>query len=206
VKRRATQNKSPLPNLLSQQIPPFSSDSVQSLKVRLIISEDFASDVKNFAVELPQVPYGLSVNATTLYLPFKAVRLSKVEMWCNYRSEKGMTGNTINLIQIERRTVKPIEFSDTATFLTPAHICKKFDPLEPLGLWYQTTSGETNPELRFQMPKGAILELTYAFIVSDESSPGSSSGSGLSYPKVYTNCLNSDLVCVGKSYSAVLSA
>ncbi len=192
--------------MLSQQIPSFSSDQVQSLKVRYIVSDSFGSDVKAFTVELPQVPYGLSVDASTAYLPFKAVRLAKVEMWCNYRSEQGMTGNTINFSQVERRTVKPIEHSDTATFVSPAHICKKFNTLEPLGLWYATTSGESNPELRFQLPKGGLLELTFAYVVSDENGPGSSSGSGLTFPRVYTNSLNSDIVCVGKTYFTVLSA
>jgi len=139
-------------------------------------------------------------------LPFKAVRISKVELWCNYRPGVNVAGNTISMTQVERRTVRPIEWSDTASFLTPAHLSKKFQKNEPMGLWYATTSGESNPELRFQMPKGAVLEITFSFIISDQESPGSSSGSFSSYPKVFTNLINANLGCVGKTYAAVLTA
>lgn len=107
---------------------------------------------------------------------------------------------------IERRTVRPIEWSDTATFLKPAHIKKTFSKLEPLGLWYATTSGESNPEIRFQLPKGAIMQITYDAILHDGESCGTSSGSSLSYPKVYTNQLNANVTVVGKTYQTVISA
>lgn len=126
-------------------------------------------------------------------------------MWCNYRSEKDIAGNTINLRFVDRRTVRPIEYSDTATPMKPAHISKKFNPLEPLGLWFQTTSGESNPEINFQMPKGALLEITYCWINSDESACGTTSGSSLSYPRVYSNKLHTDIACVGKTFEAVIA-
>lgn len=127
-------------------------------------------------------------------------------MWCNFRPDGNVEGNTINLSFVERRTVRPIEWSDTATFLTPAHIKKKFLKTEPLGLWYATTSGESNPEIRFQMPKGALLDITFDFILHDSDNCGTSSGSGLSFPKIYTNKMYSDVACVGKALQAVISA
>lgn len=127
-------------------------------------------------------------------------------MWCNFRPDGNIEGNTINLSLVERRTVKPIEWSDTASFLTPAHLCKTFSKYEPMGLWYSTTSGETNPEIRFQMPKGALLEITFDYILHDAEACGISSGSSLSFPRVYTNSMNSDVACVGKTYFTVVSA
>lgn len=206
AKRRVSRNKSPLNALSQAQIPSFTSDAVQSLKLRYFVTNSYGSDVLSFAVELPVVPYGLSDNATTIELPFKSVRIKKIEMWCNYRPDGNIEGNTINLTCIERRTVRPIEWSDTATFLTPAHIKKKFMKTEPLGLWYSTTSGETNPEIRFQMPKGALLEITYDYILHDSENCGTSSGSGLSHPKIYSNRLHADVSVVGKYYAAVLAA
>ena len=204
VSRRASQNKSP--NMLSRaQIPTYASDAVQSLKVRYYVPSTFGSDVKAFTLELPIYPYGVSDSASTILLPLKAIRLKKIEMWCNYRPSSGIEGNTINLAFVERRTVRPIEWSDTATYATPAHIRKKFTKTEPLGLWYSTINSETNPEITFQMPKGAVLELTFAFILHDGESCGTSAGSSLSYPKIYTNKLNADVSVVGKVYQAVIT-
>lgn len=187
------------------QIPPYQSDMIQSLKVRYYVPSSFGSDVKQFTMELPIYPNGLSDSASIILLPYKAVRLSKIEMWCNYRPEQGIEGNTINLTFVERRTVCPVEWSDTATFLTPAHIKRKFSKVEPCGLWYSTINSETNPELTFQMPKGALLELSFDVILHDGESCGTSSGSSLSYPKVYTNRLNADIAVVGKVYAAVIT-
>jgi hypothetical protein len=148
----------------------------------------------------------VSDTGSTLLLPFKAVRMKKIEMWCNFRPDGNVEGNTINLRCVERRTVRPIEWSDTATFLCPAHIQKSFSKVEPLGLWYATTSGESNPEINFQLPKGAILDITFDYILSDAENCGTASGSSLSFPKVYTNTMNSDILCVGKTFSTVVSA
>jgi len=205
VRRRASQNKSPFTLISKTQIPTFQSDPVQSLISRFYVA-DGAADVISFAVELPVVPYGISYADNALLLPFKAVRIKKIEMWCNFRPNGNVAGNTINLNIVERRTVRPIEWSDTATFLTPAHISKKFSKTEPLGLWYSTTSGESNPEIRFQMPKGALLDITFDYILHDAESCGASSGSSLAYPKVYTNKMNSDVSVVGKTYVAVIAA
>lgn len=127
-------------------------------------------------------------------------------MWCNFRPDGNVEGNTINLSFVERRTVRPIEWSDTATFLTPAHIKKKFAKTEPLGLWYSTTSGESNPEIRFQMPKGAVLQITFDYILHDSENCGTASGSGLSFPKIYTNKMYTDVSVIGRSLQAVISA
>lgn len=206
MSRRATQNKSPKLEIKQDQIPTFCSDVVQSLTVRYYVLDEYPSDVSSVTVELPQVPYGVSYSGSAAILPFKSVRISKIEMWCNYRPSVGIAGNTISLTQVERRTVRPIEWSDTATFLTPAHICKHFNKNEPVGLWYATTSGESNPELRFQLPKGALLEITFSYVLSDGEGTGVSSGTFSAYPRVFTNCLSTDYGCVGKSFVAVLSA
>lgn len=204
--RRVSQNKSPLFGLVKSQIPTFQSDAVLSQQFRYFVSDSYGSDVLAFTVELPQMPNGVSSGDNLILLPYKAVRIKSIEMWCNFRPEGNITGNTINLTMIERRTVRPIEWSDTATFLKPAHIKKTFSKLEPLGLWYATTSGESNPEIRFQLPKGAIMQITYDAILHDGESCGTSSGSSLSYPKVYTNQLNANVTVVGKTYQTVISA
>jgi len=187
------------------QIPTYASDQVESLKVRYYVPSTYAEDVKAFTLELPIYPLGISDSSSQLLLPYKSVRLKKIEMWCNYRPAVGIEGNTINLMIVERRTVRPIEWSDTATYVSPAHIKKKFSKNEPLGFWYITINGESNPEIRFQMPKGTVLELSFDVILHDGESCGTSSGSSLAYPKVYTNKLNADLEVVGKFYRAVIT-
>lgn len=191
---------------MKSQIPSFQSDAVLSQAIRYYVNDSYGSDVLSFAVELPIMPNGVSSATNLILLPYKAVRIRAIEMWCNFRPTGNVTGNTINLTVVERRTVRPIEWSDTATFLTPAHIKKTFSKTEPLGLWYSTTSGESNPELRFQLPKGAILQITYDVILHDAEGCGSSAESGLSYPKVYTNRLSTDVSVVGKSLVAVIAA
>lgn len=203
VNRRASQNKSP--KLFNQtQIPTFQSDAVQTLKCRYYVPSSYGSDVLSFTFELPQYPWGISYSTIGMYIPIKSVRIKKVELWCNYRPEQGVEGNTINLSAVERRLVRPIEWSDTATFLTPAHIKKKFMKTEPLGQWYSTTVGESNPELQIQMPKGALLEITFDYILDDSDNVATYGTAGLSATKVYTNSLNANLSVVGKSHATVI--
>lgn len=188
-------------------IPTYQSDVVQSLKVRYYVSEEYGSDVLAFNVELPQVPYANAYASGFATLPFKAVRINKIEMWCNFRPSGNVAGNTINLSFLERRTVIPLEWSDTATTFCPAHISKKFAKTEPLGLWYSTTSGETNPEIRFQMPKGALLDITFDYVLHDAEAEGvAASAEFTTFPRVYTNRLNANVSPVGKTYAALISA
>lgn len=203
--RRVSQNKSPNDQILKSQIPSFIPDQVLTFKCRYYVNPAAATDVITFVRELPVVPLAVSYSATSLIQIFKAVRLAKVEMWCNHRDSVGVDGNTINLTAVERRTVRPIEWSDTATQLCPAHIVKKFSPVEPLGLWYGTTSGESNPELRFQMSKGAVLEMTYCAILHDAESITSIAASGLTFVRVYTNNLDTNVLAIGRSYQTSMT-
>jgi len=192
---------------MPEAIPPYQSDAVQSLRYRYYVSDAYGSDSLAFTVELPQVPYANCYASGYATLPFKAVRIKKIEMWCNFRPTANVAGNTINLTFVERRTVIPLEWSDTATAYCPAHIKKKFLKTEPLGLWYSTTSGETNPEIRFQMPKGALLEITYDFVIHDGEAEGVAASASLTtFPRVYTNRLNDNVSVVGKSYVATIAA
>ena len=184
----------------SSQIPTYASDAVQSLKVRYYNVETTTSSM---TIELPIAPYGYSVTSSSIAMPFKAVRLKSVEMWCNYTPGAGVANNTINLTVVDRRTVRPIEWSDTATFTTPAHIKKKFSKFEPLGLWYSTSIGETNPELTFQVPKEGVVEIVYDFIISDGSAvPTYNTGGGLTTNRLYTNLLNASFAPIGKVNAA----
>jgi len=202
VNRRATKNKSPENSC--NRIPVFTSDPVLSLTQRYIVKEAASSDVVTFTLELPIVPFGVSSSTTSLLLPFKSVRLKKLKVWCMYRSEKTIAGNTINVTCLERRLVRPIEWSDTASFNCNAFISKKFDKFDPLGQWYVQSSGESNPELRFQLPKGALLELTFDYIQSDADALNTYGVVGLTSSRLYTNALNSDIEVVGKGYQAVI--
>lgn len=205
VNRRATKNKSPEND--DNRIPPFISDPVLTLVQRYYIPSAYGSDTLNFTKELPIVPFGISDTATTILIPFKSCRLKRIKMWCMYRPDKDIAGNTINLTIEDRRLARPIEWSDTASFSCNAFISKKFSKYDPLGQWYLTSNSETNPEVNFQMPKGAVLELTLDYIQADGQSLGTSGGhSGLSYPRVYTNSLNTNISVVGKSYGAVITA
>ncbi len=204
VNRRATKNKSP--ESCDNRIPSFQSDQVESLTMRFCVDPSYGSDVKAFTLELPIVPFGVADTATTLLLPFKSVRLKRVKMWCVYRPEKDISGNTINLTVVERRLNRPIEWSDTASYSCNAFLSKKFAKFDPMGQWYLTTSGESNPELTFQLPKGGVLELTFDYILADGQNLGTSSGSGLSFPRVYANKLNADILPIGKGNYAVIAA
>ena len=132
------------------------------------------------------------------------MRLKRIKMWCNYRPDGDIAGNTINLIIVDRRQCRPIEWSDTATFATPAFLSKKFSKYDPIGLWYLTESGETNPEVRFYLPKGGLLEITFDYILSDGSCTSFSS-STLSYPYVYSQRMHADLSVVGRSEALTMT-
>ena len=200
AKRRVSQNKSPL---LQSQIPVFQSDAVQSLKVR--IYNVSTTEIKDLTFELPVPPYGYSLSTTSLAMPFKAVRMKSIELWCNYSPGVGVARNTINVSVLDRRTVRPIEWSDTATFLQPAHIKKKFSKDEPLGFWYQTTVGESNPEFTLQIPPEGVLEITYDYILSDNGSVATYASSSLTSNRIYTNNISSDFSCIGKAYVKPIS-
>ena len=127
-------------------------------------------------------------------------------MWCMYRESAGsIAENTINLTILERRSVRPIEYSDTATYERPAHIKKVFSEKETLGWYYITSSGETNPEVKIQFNKGTLIELTFDYIISDESTVPVYTTSGLTADLIYINQFDSDLFPVGRSQTALMS-
>jgi len=192
-----SQNKSPV--FLKQQIPNFQSDQVQSLKYRYILS-DAANDVVAVTFELPIFPWALATTSSTLSAPQKSVRLRKIELWTNYRSSVGITGNTQSVTYLERRGVRPMEIAATATFETPAHYKKTFGPDDLLGWYYSTTAGESNPEITFQMTKGSILQLTFDYVLDDADIVVTASGVGLTPTRIYSNSINANLNCVGKAY------
>jgi hypothetical protein len=191
--------------LASSAIPPFTPDQVQTLTFRYYVNPAAASDTVNFVRELPIIPNAISVSATQLLQIYKAVRISKIEMWCNYRPSVAIDGNTINMTFVERRTVRPIEYSATAQPALTGHFKKKFSVYEPLGLWYNTASGETNPEIRFQFSKGALLEITYSVILHDTESVTTLTSAGMSFVRVYSNQLDTNVLCVGKGHMTVIN-
>jgi len=192
-----SQNKTPV--FLKQQIPNFQSDQVQTLKYRYILS-DAASDVVAVTFELPVFPWALATSSMSLSAPQKAVRLRKIQVWTNYRSSVGMSGNTQSVTYLERRGVRPMEIASTATFETPAFYSKTFGPDDLIGWFYSTTSGESNPEITIQMTKGSILELTFDYVLDDADIVITAAGSGFTSSRIYSNCISSNLVCVGKAH------
>ena len=117
-----------------------------------------------------------------------------------YRNSVGIEGNTINLTVVERRGVRPIEYSDTASYQSNAYIDKKFSVDDQLGWYYSQSTGETNPEFIFNMPKGAVLELTLSYVMDDNDTVNSVTSGSLTADKVYTNSLVSTVSAVGKTY------
>lgn len=180
-------------------ITQFQSDQVQTLKYRYIV-KDASADVVSVTFELPIFPFGLSTSALSLSCPFKSVRLRKIEMWTNYRPNVGMTGNSHSVTYLERRGVRPFELSQSATFDRPAHYLKKFGSDDLIGWYYSTTSGESNPEITFQMTKGSILELTFDYVLDDADIVVAVAGSGLTSSRIYTNSISSNWDAVGKAY------
>ena len=183
------------------QIPTVQTDQVETLIIRLYNNE--SNSVKDLTFELPVPPFGYSTSTTQLVLPFKAVRLAKFECWCNYNPGVGVASNTLNVSVLDRRTARPIEWSDTATFLKPAHIKKKFSKDEPLGFWYPTSVGETNPEFTFQVPSEGIVQLTLNYILSDSGSVPTYATTGLTAGRIYTNSVdpNGKFSPAGKAYA-----
>lgn len=194
MNRRASHKKSPE---FDKDIPSFVADQVISTKYRYYNSTTGTVSVSK---ELPICPYGVAYNSNDLVLPFKAVRLKKVKMWCLYNPSVGIANNTINLTIDTRRLVRPIEWSDTASFQSNAFISKKFSKFDPCGQWYITSIGETNPEITFQMPVGAVLELTLDYIMSDGHNCAISAGpGGFTFPRIYTNRISASLSVIGKA-------
>lgn len=200
-KRRSTPNPATDHALV---IPTFNPDSVMTCKVRYGVDLNASTDVIAWTNELPVAPFALSSSSSNLYIPFKAVRISKIEMWANYRPALTMLSNTINLTCNTREGVRPIEWSGTASYTRMAHIEKSFPPTQPIGQWYITTNGVANPEFTFQMGKGSVLEITYCYILSDEAACGTYSSSGLSFPRIYFNKLNADVDVFGKSHETLI--
>lgn len=184
---------------MSHQIPNIVSDPVYSLKQRYYLLDSVVNDVESITFELPVAPFAVSSSTTKLLIPFKAVRLAKIEMWQNYRPEKSITGNTISAIIDTRRQTRPIEWSAVASPVLPAHISKKFNKFDPIGLWYLTTASETNPEITLRVTKGCVFDLSFDFILDDGEAVGSFTTSGLTADRVYTNRIDNYLGVVGKA-------
>ena len=85
----------------ASSIPSFQSDQVQTLVVRYFVNPASASDTVTFVRELPIIPNAISASATAMYQIYKAVRLTKMEVWSNYRPSVSIEGNTINVTCVE---------------------------------------------------------------------------------------------------------
>ena len=123
-----------------------------------------------------------------------------MRLWTVYRNSVGITGNTHNVTYVERRGVRPIEISQTASYSENACYVRKFRKDEQLGWYYSTTAGESNPEITIQMTKGSVLELTFDYVLDDGDIVITASGSGMTSARIYSNNLNVNWVCIGKSY------
>lgn len=204
MSRRASQRKSP--TIGSHPIPSFQSDAVISIKNRYGVDTAASNTIQSVNFELPIAPFGVAYAGNALLLPFKAVRLAKLEMWSNYNPNVVAGDNTISFLTQNSATgQRPMEISATATFAAPAHIVKKFSKYEPIGLWYESSIGVVNPSLNVKLPKAGIMELTLDFILSDESSMGTFATTGLSFPLIYANQIATDLVVLSKAQFKVIT-
>lgn len=194
MNRRASQKKSPE----MHDINVFEPDQVMNVTYRYSL-KSAAADPTELITELPIAPFGVSATTSTLYLPFKAVRLKRVRLWCNYRPANDIFENTIGLVLKPRNGARPIQWSDTATPAHTAYISKKFPKSDPVGFWYKTQVNEINPELGFILTKGAVLELSLSYILSDEDAAETDTHTGsLTAGRCYTNRLNDVFRVLGK--------
>lgn len=175
----------------------FEPDQVMNVTYRYVL-KDAAGQVEELVTELPIPPFGVSGLADIVNIPFKAVRLKKVRIWCNYRPDQNVFENTIGIVLKPRTGARPIQWSDTATYAHTAYLSKKFPKSDPVGFWYSTQFGETDPEIGFIVTKGSVLELSLSYILSDESAGGQYSVPGAVAARVYTNNLNSIFRVLGK--------
>jgi len=187
-------------------IPPvLMSDPVQSWVSRFGLA-DAASDVVSVTWELPIPPFGYSTSSLSIASFFKSIRIKKIEIWCDYRSGSSAAANTINLTVLERRGVRPVEWTSTANPLRNGHICAKFSKNSPLGWYYNTTTGESNPEFTVTMPKGAIMDISFAYVIDDADIVTALSTSGLTSSRIYTNTISSNFQVFGRSYQTAFPA
>lgn len=187
-------------------IPPvIKTDPVQSWISRFGLTSA-ASDVVSVTWEFPIPPFALATGSLTLVSFLKAIRISKIEIWCDYRAASQASANTINLQVLERRGVRPIEYSSTATPISNAHICAKFAKNSTLGWFYNTTTGESNPEVTVQLPKGAIMDIHFAYVMDDADISVTMASSGLTSNRIYTNTISTSLEVFGRTYQTAFPA
>ena len=122
-------------------IPSFNSDFVSTGTFRYCLTNAYNQQTKAFTLEMPIPPFGVTSSATNVIFPFKAIRLSKIEIWVNYMGAQNISGNCSSVTIDTRRLTKPIEYSATATNLTTGYIKKNFSVYDPVGQWYVTNSG-----------------------------------------------------------------
>jgi len=187
-------------------VPPvIQSDPVQNWVSRYGLT-DAASDVVSVTWEFPIPPFALATGALTLVSFMKSIRISKIEIWCDYRAASSAGANTINLTVVERRGVRPIEWSSTASPIRNAHICAKFGKNSTLGWYYNTTTAESNPEITVTLPKGAIMDIHFSYIMDDSDICLSLASSGLTSSRIYTNTISSSLQVFGRAYQTAFPA
>lgn len=203
IKAGSRKNRNVAAQALKERIasipPVLMSDPVNSWVSRFGLA-DAASDVVSVTWELPIPPYGYSTSALSIASFFKSIRIKKIEIWCDYRAASSAAANTINLTILERRGVRPVEWTSTANPLRNGHICAKFAKNNPLGWFYNTTTGESNPEITVSMPKGAIMDISFDFVVDDADIVTALSTSGLTSSRIYTNSISSNFQVFGRSF------
>lgn len=189
---------------LRLEIPTYKSDTIQTLTYRYYVDSSVTTP-HAFSFELPRYPYGISfVTATpgTVILPMKSVAIRRIRMWNQYDpSATSIAGNTISLRFTHSDGVPEYEFSSTASNLAMAFIDFKPKPNSRLGWFYERSTSATNPIAHFVMLHHTILEIKYAYVLSDGGDGGGKTASistGTSSYYVYTNNLNTGLLPVGK--------
>ena len=183
IKRKKLSKKKAAAAAESMRIPAFVPDFVETGTWRYIVNSS-ASQAISFTLELPIAPFGISYKSDGLVLPFKAIRISKVRMWQLYQETNSISGNTCSLTFDDRRLVKPIEYSCTGGNFAPGFIKKKFGVDDPIGRWYITGNGESNPEITFQITKGSVIEISYCWVLTDGQACPQVAGSSLAYPQL----------------------
>lgn len=181
------------------------TDPVQSWVSRFGVA-DAAADVVSVTWEFPIPPFALATGSLSLLSFMKSIRIKKIEIFCDYRAASISSANTINLQVVERRGVRPVEWSSTASPIRNAHICAKFAKNSPLGWYYNTTTGESNPEVTVQLPKGAIMDIHFAYVMDDADPCLTLASSGLTSSRIYTNTISSNLQVFGRSYQTAFPA
>ncbi len=199
VSRRASRNKPPSNQLISNQPPSYVPDKVLSYKVRYVpTADDYSWDLALGTAS----PFGIGGPSLSIYNIARYVRLKEVRMTLIFDPDVDLSSNFISGKFIPnslspQNGVIGVEKLQYASAAQPGVITFKLGKNDPRGYFYDIGNHTGTPTLRMQTRKNCFIDLTWEIILYDGTVTTGTAASNTP-GTLYTNAFSTSISTPGR--------